>query len=232
MQDLVFQRTVNFSELCIFSVCCCLCAYRFIYPSTQKQPTARDFSNGVQVLPCPCFHSPRSCQSGSSQNSFFSVYKVNLIVQNRQLFASGTLPTGYEDGRKLPATYFWGKVCNINCGFLFHRNKSHCIFKTCLHLYVRLITHKTKGESQCSKPYGAINNKEKGLVTEVMAVGIVQGPLLLLIYLTADSIAMQGAEGILKDTQIPLKIPQTFLTSAETFGHSGKSCPRQRALKT
>lgn len=51
----------------------------------------------------------------------------------------------------------------------------------CLHLYVLLIIHITKEESYCSKPYGAINRKEKGLlVTELMGVGVVQGPLLLL----------------------------------------------------
>lgn len=72
----------------------------------------------------------------------------------------------------------------------------------CLHLYVLQITHVTKGESYCSKPYRATNNgKEKGLlVTEVMGAGIFQGPLLLLVCPTADSIGMQGAEGILKDT--------------------------------
>jgi len=76
----------------------------------------------------------------------------------------------------------------------------------CLCLYVLLITHVTKGESYCSKPYGAINNRkgEGCLVTEVMGTGIVQGPSLLPVCSTADSIGMRGAEGILKDTQIPL----------------------------
>lgn len=75
-----------------------------------------------------------------------------------------------------------------------------------LHLYVLLITHITKGERYCSKPYRAINNrKEKGLlVTEVMGVGTVQCPLLLLVCPTADSIGMQGAKEILKDTETPL----------------------------
>lgn len=76
----------------------------------------------------------------------------------------------------------------------------------CLHLDVLLITHVNKGDSSCSKQCGAINNRKEMdcLVTEVMGVGIVQGPFLLLVCPIADYIGMKGAERLLKDTQISL----------------------------
>lgn len=170
---------LTFSENCKLQwtvyLLCLLFMFLLIYlsihpPKSNSQLETSKCGTNVSMF---LLHSPRSYFFWQFTKFFVSIYKAKKLNCAEQVVICWiTLSTGYKDGQKSPATYFWDKNCNRNCGFLLHCNKS--IFKMYLHLYALLMTHLTKGESYCSKPYGGLNNCKKGLIQEMMIVDIVQ----------------------------------------------------------